>query len=933
MKSYIISSENGKRKVLFNLSDEAFVMTVVNNGEEYTFNFADGFFTEHYSKDWGAKKNYNLYNFYHNATKVTVNDNTIEFVSNPKFIKEEKELSNITVTNRFTLLENQASVIQETFFEVDDAFYDCCHRVARAKIDLSSFETIENEKAGFCFNISDLERSNIGYPEELVLRGKNRYLKVNGGLVTVTGTTLEAHYYSFDYDDTPSYYNSKNPIYTVYSFEECETPELPVKEKSSVNDNDILYLNSGILSLKIKKSERGIAFINNGNEMPVTALAFKNLKTNETLYADTLRDFEKVQINKNGNCTEFLLFNPRGITDVCLKIKAQAIEDKNRFEWEVEVINNSEDYSLFWCNYPRLYVECGKNYNLFMPENGGTEFCGFSNSDLHYISSYPDGFYGTMSYMALYSKEISENNGIYFAIHDSLGSRKEFSAAGTQSNSLRFNCRFYAENIGESKNSNRLPGKAIFQIFTGDWFDATELYSEFVRNECYWTKRNIKDKNTPLWMQDIPFWIMDWVPYDNDEKVPTKLRTDSDVIGPNDWYEKAIRLQKEFGVPIGYHVYNWHKIPFNNDYPHFMPAKEKFINGLKELKKSDIRVMPYINVLLWDTKDKENEDFEFETLGKPGAVKKEDGTPQTFSFESKEKDGNPVELAAMCPSSKIWREKLTKLITEMFNELDIDAIYLDQLAARVPLLCMDKTHNHPAGGGSWWAKEYNDLAAELNAHKPKDKAFTTECNAEVYAGQIDGFLSWTWMRSTNEVPAFMRIYYDIIKVFGRNTGGATKHCHMQWKYNLAQSLLCGQQMGWVNADLVDMPDRLEFTKKLVRFRYENREFFRNARVMRPPTVLADKSHRFYSDIAMRHVGVLIQPYICVGALQNGNKNMIILVNTGKEKMTDVVTFNSAEYTIADNRRVYGDGSIKMLNSGSFECTIDGESYICIEWNS
>ena len=75
---------------------------------------------------------------------------------------------------------------------------------------------------------------------------------------------------------------------------------------------------------------------------------------------------------------------------------------------------------------------------------------------------------------------------------------------------------------------------------------------------------------------------------------------------------RLIKLQNEIGTPIGYHVYNWHKIPFNNDYPHFMPAKESFKKGLKELKKHDIRVMPYTNVLLWDTKDKGNEDFEFE---------------------------------------------------------------------------------------------------------------------------------------------------------------------------------------------------------------------------------------------------------------------------------------------------------------------------------
>ena len=427
-------------------------------------------------------------------------------------------------------------------------------------------------------------------------------------------------------------------------------------------------------------------------------------------------------------------------------------------------------------------------------------------------------------------------------------------------------------------------------------------------------------------MQDIPFWVMDWVPQDSEdgEPIPTNLRTDSDEVKPEDWYENVIRLQKFFGVPIGYHVYNWHKIPFNNDYPHFLPAKDSFMKGLSEPKQHDIRIMPYINALLWDTKDRGNSDFEFESIGRAGSVKTESGDPIILRFESRETDGKLVELTAMCPSYQKWRDKLVKLTTDMFEELGVDAIYLDQIAARIPHLCMDETHGHPLGGGSWWTQEYNDLLAELNGHKPEGKVFTSESNAEVFASQLDGFLSWAWVRCDNEVPAFMRIYSNVIKVLGRNANGYMKHSDMHWKYHLAQSLLCGQQMGWVNADLINMPERLEFTKKLVQFRYAYREFFRHITILRPPVVQAERAHKFVSDVGMGSAGMIMKPYICSAAMQNGKERMILLINIGKETMTDVMTFNPKEYNPGENFKVEGYGSVNCVSDGKMECAVEGE---------
>ncbi|GAI12717.1 unnamed protein product [marine sediment metagenome] len=73
------------------------------------------------------------------------------------------------------------------------------------------------------------------------------------------------------------------------------------------------------------------------------------------------------------------------------------------------------------------------------------------------------------------------------------------------------------------------------------------------------------------------------------------------------------------GVPVGVHWYSWHRIPFDDDYPHHFPVKEGFAEGVRELQEAGVFVMPYINGRLWDTRDKGSEE------DPPGGIKGEVG--------------------------------------------------------------------------------------------------------------------------------------------------------------------------------------------------------------------------------------------------------------------------------------------------------------------
>ena len=50
----------------------------------------------------------------------------------------------------------------------------------------------------------------------------------------------------------------------------------------------------------------------------------------------------------------------------------------------------------------------------------------------------------------------------------------------------------------------------------------------------------------------------------------------------------------------------------------------------------------------------------------------------------------------MCLATPFWRNKYAGLAEEAYNDLGLDAIYMDQACSQKP--CYDPDHPHPPGG-------------------------------------------------------------------------------------------------------------------------------------------------------------------------------------------------------------------------------------------
>jgi hypothetical protein len=168
----------------------------------------------------------------------------------------------------------------------------------------------------------------------------------------------------------------------------------------------------------------------------------------------------------------------------------------------------------------------------------------------------------------------------------------------------------------------------------------------------------------------------------------------------------------------------------------------------------------------------------------------------------------------------------------LLNQVGTSAVYVDQIAAAAPALCMDPSHGHPLGGGHWWNQGYWHLLEAIRRAKPGAAVLTTECNGETFVRWFDGYLTWHW-QFDGQVPAFPAIYGGAIQMFGRAyRGGDTKDLALRMK--AGQQLVFGEQLGWLDPLLVNEPENADFFRQMVRVRARFHRYFYAGEMARPP---------------------------------------------------------------------------------------------------
>jgi hypothetical protein len=482
--------------------------------------------------------------------------------------------------------------------------------------------------------------------------------------------------------------------------------------------------------------------------------------------------------------------------------------------WTMAVAPPATPWSLWRVTFPSVAVaDLGPRGAVFYPQAAGIVRREPWRQAFRFTGTYPSGW-TTMQYLAAY--DAAAQTGLYLGMHDPWGGTKDLLVESRPSQRevvLAFD--HPVPDMGKPGNRFQLEGEAVWQLLRGDWFDAAVIYRDWVRREAKWYPKLGPEgrADTPRWMRELAVWALSGG--ESKQCVPS-----------------VAEFAKYLGPPVGLHWYNWHQIPFDNDYPHYFPTKPDFPDGVKQLQAAGVHVMPYINGRLWDTRDRGAVDFEFTKVARPAVSKDEKGEPYIETYGSKESDGSPVRLGVMCPTTALWRGRVREIVLRLMNECKVHGVYIDQVAAAAPTLCFDPSHGHPLGGGHWWTEGYWRLLEELRRAMPPDRMITTECNGEPYIRCFDGYLTWHWQYD-GQVPAFPAVYGGAIAMFGRSYGGGpTKDLALRMR--AGEQLVFGEQLGWIAPTVVAEKENAEFFRRLVHLRRRLTPYFAAGEMARPP---------------------------------------------------------------------------------------------------
>jgi len=402
---------------------------------------------------------------------------------------------------------------------------------------------------------------------------------------------------------------------------------------------------------------------------------------------------------------------------------------------------------------------------------------------------------------------ISGSSSLYLGCHDGGAATKHLRYSPKPRPTIHVHLP--VAGAGDPVPEYSVPYPTVLGLMHGNWYDVARSYRDWASGQEWFPGERVVDRNIPDRLREVALWAL--------------ASGDPEQVLP-----RALEFKKRFDVPMAMHWYLWHQIPFDDHYPEYLPAKDGFVEAVRELQEAGIRVMPYINARLWDSRT--------DSWREEGAVKAaaKDASLDIYTEEY----GSGVPLSPMCPTTALWRGKVGEIVHALAADHGVQGIYLDQIAAAAPKLCFDRGHGHPVGGGSWWVKGYRRLLRELREDVSRvdpDFFLTTESNAEPWNDLLDALLM---CNSTvgNLVPLYPAVYGDRVITFGSYIYPPDIENRWPFRVKVSQMFLWGTQLGWLGFSILEerFEREAEYLAELARTRVLAADYLLSGEMLRPP---------------------------------------------------------------------------------------------------
>jgi len=461
---------------------------------------------------------------------------------------------------------------------------------------------------------------------------------------------------------------------------------------------------------------------------------------------------------------------------------------------------------------------------------GQVDFGGFGAARPHGLP-YPGGR-GQMQLAAYYEKtgdayypDVRPGAGLYLATHDdALYPKLIFCTPQSRRGALLFEIAHHPDDSARPGLAHRPPYPVVLGGFTGDWYDATQLYRQWAVT-ARWSRPG------PLaGREDVPTWL---------KEMTAMIRADVRKADQETVLPLLAPMREALAGTLGIQWYfwsAWEKRPDTTGYafparPEGPPGFEAIVAGLQA---QAMAVFPYMNTRLWN--DGEGDEVT------PWLMRRQSG--ETF---------HEGHAAHPCVQTAFWQDYLTKACRELAQRYAPMGIYLDQGAEAQfgghPNWqgCHHPDHGHPRGVTRDMVQaEYDRVERIYRAAREArpDVVLCGEGNAECFndivSNKLIHYEIWP-----GAVPLFAAVYHDYVTAYGRTALLVGKDPSdpipaMRIGWQLAMGNQIGRVWtGAIGAQHADKPhyaEHLDYLRRATVVRQRFPAFLCVGRMLRPPFV-------------------------------------------------------------------------------------------------
>lgn len=376
----------------------------------------------------------------------------------------------------------------------------------------------------------------------------------------------------------------------------------------------------------------------------------------------------------------------------------------------------------------------------------------------------------SVQFQALYGADA----GLYVGTHDASGSVKQFGARATDG-SLDLSIE---HNHDESPGlSFELPYDTVLATFSGDWYDAADIYGEWARKQHWCSTRTADRTDIPDWIQEPRPWLC-IISRGDYERLRGTLWSP-----PTEWpiarYWPARKVIPEmrayeslFGTPVVTWMEGWEKIGAPGGPVDIFPPYEgadSFRTAMHDLSAAGSTPFAYLAGFHWCYK-RPMVGYDgwarFESEGQPLAAVNAQGGLDHHEFVNNQK-----YFVHLCVAHELTKQLYLGNLKKLMD-LGIVALQIDQQLGMYTPVCYSADHGHPVGYGPWMSAAMVDFfrrTRQMLKEQSPEFTFGFEGPCEMWIQESDVQMHRPYRIrpfGSRGIPVFDYLYHEYALTYG-----------------------------------------------------------------------------------------------------------------------------------------------------------------------